>query len=80
MWGFRVQKTDSQIKMISCDTVSSLFAKITSVLKAAICSVVCSFSEEAFTLQVKSVIVTYKREGKRERSNKRRSEKLYSID
>ena len=48
MWGFRVEKTDSKIKMISCDTVSSLFSKITSLLKAAICSVVCSFSEDAF--------------------------------
>jgi hypothetical protein len=50
MWGFRVRKTDSKITMISCDTVASLFAKIASVLKAAICSVVCSFSEDAFTL------------------------------
>ena len=48
MWGFRVQKSDSKIVMISCDTVSSLFSKITSLLKAAICSVVCSFSEDAF--------------------------------
>ena len=48
MWGFRVDKSDSQIKMISCDTISSLFSKITSLLKAAICSVVCSFSEDAF--------------------------------
>ena len=50
MWGFCVQKTDSKIKMISCDTVSSLFSKIASVLKAAISSVVCSFSEDAFTI------------------------------
>ena len=48
MWGFCVEKHDSKIKMISCDTVSSLFSKITSLLKAAICSVVCSFSEDAF--------------------------------
>lgn len=48
MWGFRVDKTDFKIKMISCDTISSLFSKITSLLKAAVCSVVCSFSEDAF--------------------------------
>ena len=48
MWGFRVEKSNSNIKMISCDTISSLFSKVTSLLKAAICSVVCSFTEDAF--------------------------------
>jgi hypothetical protein len=48
MWGFRVEKSDSKIKMVSCNTISSLFSKITSLLKAAICSVVCSFSKDTF--------------------------------
>jgi hypothetical protein len=35
--------------MISCDTVSSIFAKVSSILKAAICSVICSYTEDAFS-------------------------------
>jgi hypothetical protein len=50
MFPFRVRSDDdSVISMISCDTVSSLFSKILSVLKAAVCSVICSFSEQTFT-------------------------------
>ena len=49
MFPFRVSDNDSVISMISCDTVSSLFSKILSVLKAAVCSVICSFSEQTFT-------------------------------
>jgi hypothetical protein len=59
MFPFRVSGEDSKITMISCDTVSSLFSKISSVLKAAVCSVICSFSEQSFALSgnllVKSV-------------------------
>jgi hypothetical protein len=61
MWGFRVQKTDSKIKMISCDTVSSLFSKIASVLKAAICSVVCSFSKDAFTIHGPALVTAVRK-------------------
>ncbi|KAI2489624.1 hypothetical protein MHU86_24972 [Fragilaria crotonensis] len=35
--------------MISCDTVSSVFSKVASILKAAVCSVICSFAEHSFT-------------------------------
>jgi hypothetical protein len=49
MSGFRVEKNGSKIKMISCDTVSSIFAKVSSILKAAICSVICSYTEDAFS-------------------------------
>jgi hypothetical protein len=59
MFPFRVSGDESIITMISCDTVSSLFSKISSVLKAAVCSVICSFSEQSFTISgnllVKSV-------------------------
>jgi superfamily II DNA helicase RecQ len=59
MFAFRVPKDGAAIYMISCDTMSSLFSKIASILKAAVCSVICSFSEQAFTtygnLLVKSV-------------------------
>jgi hypothetical protein len=45
--------------MILCDTVSLLFSKISYILKAAVCSIFFSFSEQAFTtsgnLLVKSV-------------------------
>jgi hypothetical protein len=61
MSGFRVQKEDSKIKMISCDTVSSLIAKVTSVLKAGICSVICSFSEDAFTLHGPALITAVRK-------------------
>jgi superfamily II DNA helicase RecQ len=61
MWGFRVEKTDSNIKMVSCDTVSSLFSKIASVLKAAICSVVCSFSEDAFTIHGPALVTAVRK-------------------
>jgi hypothetical protein len=59
MFAFRVPKDGSDIYMISCDTVASLFSKITSILKAAVCSVICSFSEQTFSssgnLLVKSI-------------------------
>jgi hypothetical protein len=45
MFPFRVSAQESKISLISCDTVSSLFAKVASLLKAAVCSVICSFSE-----------------------------------
>ena len=61
MSGFRVQKSDSKIKMISCDTVSSVIAKVASVLKAAICSVVCSFSEDAFTTHGPTLITAVRK-------------------
>ncbi|KAI2490975.1 hypothetical protein MHU86_23577 [Fragilaria crotonensis] len=61
MSGFRVQKEDSKIKMISCDTVSLLIAKVTSVLKAGICSVICSFSEDAFTLHGPALIMAVRK-------------------
>ncbi|KAI2501907.1 hypothetical protein MHU86_12528 [Fragilaria crotonensis] len=61
MSGFRVQKEDSKIKMISCDTVSSLIAKVTSILKAGICSVICSFSEDAFTLHGPALITAVRK-------------------
>ena len=50
MFAFRVPKNGATINMISCDTVSSLFSKIASVLKAAVCSVICSFSQHSFTI------------------------------
>jgi hypothetical protein len=43
MFAFRVPVNGSAISMISCDTVSSVFSKISSVLKAAVCSVICSY-------------------------------------
>lgn len=49
MFAFRVPKGSGAIYMISCDTVSSVFSKIASVLKAGVCSVICSFSEQTFT-------------------------------
>ena len=50
MFAFRVPKDGPAINMISCDTVSSVFSKIASVLKAAVCSVICSFTEQSFTI------------------------------
>ena len=61
MSAFRVQKADSKITMISCDTVSSIFAKVSSILKAAICSVVCSFSEDAFTAHGPALITAVRK-------------------
>ena len=61
MWGFRVEKKDSNIKMVSGDTVSSLFSKIASVLKAAICSVVCSYSEDAFTIHCPALVTAVRK-------------------
>ncbi|KAI2489623.1 hypothetical protein MHU86_24971 [Fragilaria crotonensis] len=49
MFAFRVPKHGSEINMISCDTVSSVFSKVASILKAAVCSVICSFAEHSFT-------------------------------
>ncbi len=45
MFAFRVPNNGAIINMISCDTVSSVFSKISSVLKAAVCSVICSFTK-----------------------------------
>jgi len=50
MFPFRVRHDGSQISMISCDTVSSLFSKVSSLLKAAVCSVICSFSKNTYTV------------------------------
>ena len=63
MYPFRVSsgKTadNPDIVMISCDTMSSLISKVSSLLKAAVCSVICSYSEHTFiksgTLLVESV-------------------------
>jgi hypothetical protein len=49
MFPFRVSAQESKISLISCDTVSSLFSKVASLLKAAVCSVICSFSEQSYT-------------------------------
>ncbi len=49
MFAFCVPKNGAAIYMISCNTVSLLFYKIASILKAAVWSVSCSFSEQAFT-------------------------------
>ena len=49
MFAFRVPNNGSPISMISCDTVSSVFSKISSVLKAAVCSVICSYTEASYT-------------------------------
>jgi hypothetical protein len=49
MWTFRVNKSGTEIYMISCDAVSSLLAKVLSLLRAAVCSVICSFSKDTFT-------------------------------
>ncbi|KAI2493373.1 hypothetical protein MHU86_21155 [Fragilaria crotonensis] len=43
MFPFRVSAQESKISLISCDTVSSLFSKVASLLKAAVCSVICFF-------------------------------------
>jgi superfamily II DNA helicase RecQ len=45
---FRVKHSDSTISMVNCDTLSSLFSRIISVCRAAVCSVICSFTQEAF--------------------------------
>jgi hypothetical protein len=48
MFRFRVssgRRDVSEISMISCDTMSSLFSKVSSLLKAAVCSVICSYSQ-----------------------------------
>ncbi|KAI2498082.1 hypothetical protein MHU86_16392 [Fragilaria crotonensis] len=50
MFPFRVRTDGSRISMISCDTVSSLFSKVSSLLKAAVCSVICSFSKNTYTV------------------------------
>jgi hypothetical protein len=53
MYPFRVPSgstaDSADISMISCDTVSSMISRVTSFLKAAVCSVICSFSEDTFT-------------------------------
>jgi hypothetical protein len=50
MFAFRVNKSGSEIHMVSCNAVSSIFAKILSVLRAAVCSVICTFTENTYTL------------------------------
>jgi hypothetical protein len=60
MYSFRIptsRTADSdQITMISCDSVSSMFSRVTSILKAAVCSVICSFSEDTFTKSGKLLV------------------------
>ena len=57
MFPFRVSRTDvSEISMISCDTVSSLFSKISSLLRAAVCSVICSYLENTYTESGNSLV------------------------
>ena len=36
--------------MISCDAVSSLLAKVLSICKAAVCSTICSYTEDALSI------------------------------
>ncbi len=49
MYAFRVPQDGSSIYMISCDTLSSVFPKVSSLLKAGVCSVLCLFTHNAFT-------------------------------
>ena len=49
MFPFRV-KEDGSISMIACDTLSSVFSKIASCCKAGVCSVICSYVQNAFTV------------------------------
>ena len=56
MFAFRVANDGLKITMISCDTVSSVLSKIASVLKAAVCSVICSFTEQSFNLSGPALI------------------------
>jgi len=60
MYPFRVSiasTADSvDISMISCDTVSSMVSRVTSILKAAVCSVICSFSKDTFTTSGKLLV------------------------
>jgi hypothetical protein len=49
MCAFRVKSNDD-ITMVSCDTVSSLLAKVASTCRAAVCSIICSYSTKALTL------------------------------
>ena len=56
MFPFRVTNDGSNINMVSCDTVSSVFSKITSSCKAAVCSVICSFTENAFSIHGPSLV------------------------
>ena len=61
MSGFRIEKNGSKIKMISCDTISSIFAKVSSILKAAICSVICSYTEDAFSTHGPALLTAVRR-------------------
>jgi hypothetical protein len=49
MFAFRVKSNDD-ITMVLCDTVSSVFAKVASTCRAAVCSIICSYSTKALTL------------------------------
>jgi DEAD/DEAH box helicase len=46
MYPFRCK--NNKLSMISCDTVSSVFSKMLSACKAGVCSVICSFTKQAF--------------------------------
>ena len=61
MYPFRVCPETSTITMISCNTLSSLFSKIASVLKASICSVICSYSDHSVQMSG-NILVTQVRE------------------
>jgi DEAD/DEAH box helicase len=54
MHSFRV--TDTKIYMIACDAVSSVFAKILSVCKAGVCSVICSYNRGLFAIYGPKII------------------------
>ena len=59
MLGFCFENTGS--KMISCDTISSIFAKVSSILKAAICSVICSYTEDAFSIHGPALVTAVRK-------------------
>jgi hypothetical protein len=54
MLPFRVN--GDSITMVSCDTVSSVFSKVSSVCKAGVCSVICSFTKNAFTIHGRDLL------------------------
>ena len=56
MSAFCVQKADSKITMISCDSALLLMAKV-----AAVCSVVCSLSKDAFTAHGPALIMAVRK-------------------
>ena len=48
MFPFRIK--GDKISMISCDTLSSVFSKMASVCKAGVCSFICSFTSDAYSV------------------------------